>query len=212
MRTTIILVSLMALLAGTSAQATLFTVSSNSGGSPANECTLVKAVQAANTNVAVAPCPAGSSLETDEIFVNVFGTIVLDQTLVVEDALIIRGISAGVTRLNGDNQRQIIRVNMQNLADNFTLQDIQIEEARTNSNTFAGAVQLMRGKAFDIQDVIFESNTTFTQSGGAIHAGPLQGIEDAALTIRSSRFQNNYAEDYGGAVYSATIDESEHWR
>jgi len=188
------------------ASATTITVDTTSTDiSDDGNCSIFEAVQAANTNLAVDECPAGQANETDDIFINLFGTINLASAteLVVSEQLSIRGQSPGITRLSGGNQRKIFRIAMTDMTDDFTLSDLRLENARgasTDPLRAGGAVQLAQGGTFSFINVDFDSNIADFSPGGAIYAGPLTGNSNARLIIENSRFLANVSQTGAGAI------------
>src|SRR3982074_1867939 len=83
------------------ARATIIFVDTTDDGSVPSHCTLIDAVQAANSHLAVNACPAGNG--TDAIGFSVTGTITLDGELNISDAqLEIDGPVVGGITLDGD--------------------------------------------------------------------------------------------------------------
>lgn len=187
------------------AQAVTINVNSTDGSLTADgNCSLPEAVVAANTNLAVDACPAGASGE-DLIMVNQVGTITLASTLRVTEALEIQGGGRLLTRVSGNNQRQILVIDMVDPADEFSLSDMRLQNGR-NTNTSAdiggGAVQLAQGNRFRFTDVNFDDNGEFDEGGAAIFAGPLDGNIGATLIVERGHFNNNITDGTGGAILS----------
>lgn len=177
-----------------------FTDELNSDG----DCSLREAVSAANNNVAVDACAAGSALETDVIDADLFGTFTLTMgTLLITDRVEIVGFGRQITRIDGNNQTQIFRVLMTDMEHDFSVSKMTLQKGRSTNTSpgwGGGAAQLEQGDTFTFTEVNFDSNQTFDGGGGAISTGPLIGQTDARLELDRCHFFNNYAEEGGGAV------------
>lgn len=193
------------LLAATINVTTLTDEDNNDG-----DCSLREAIVAANTNTAVDNCTAGQSGVVDQITVNQLGTVNLTSTLIVTEQVEISGMGRLLTRLSGNNQRQILRVNMTDPSHNFTLTDIRIQNGRSNNTSpdiGGGGVQLFQGNDFNFERVNFFGNADFQDGGGAIFAGPLAG-DSSRLFIVDCDFQQNFATLSGAALFS--LDSTSH--
>ena len=181
---------------------TTFTDELNSDG----DCSLREAVKAANDNVAVDACAAGSAAVVDVISVGLIGTFQIPMgSLIITDRVEIVGFGRQVTRIDGNNQRQIFRVLMSNPSHNFTVRKLTLQHGRSSSTisgTGGGAAQLEQGHTFRFEEVNFVENGTYISGGGAINAGPLIGNASARLEIDRCHFFDNYGEVGGGAVFA----------
>ncbi len=202
----LLLISFSTSLLAATINVTTLTDENNNDG----DCSLREAIAAANTNTTVDNCTAGQSGVVDQITVNQLGTINLTSTLIVTEQVEISGMGRLLTRLSGNNQRQIMRVNMTDPSHNFTLTDIRIQNGRSNNTSpdlGGGGVQLFQGNDFTFERVNFFGNADFQDGGGAIFAGPLAG-DSSRLFIVDCDFQQNFATLSGSVLFS--LDSTTH--
>lgn len=170
------------------------------------DCSLREAVKAANDNVAVDACAAGSASAVDVIDADMIGTFTLSLgRLIITDRVEIYGFGRQLTRIDGNNQRQLFEVNMSRPGHDFKISKMTLQKGRTTSTADrvgGGAAQLVQGHVFRFEDIRFDSNGAFHGGGGAISAGPLIGNSGARLEIDRCHFFDNYGEDGGGAIFA----------
>jgi len=185
--------------------ATIIVNTFDGGETVDGDCSIAEAVDAANDNVSVDGCSAGDSGIVDVIVITGSGTIDLEQTLFVSEAVTITGSSTTQTRLSGQGERSILGVVMQDPEDDFTLTRVTLEDATNtldNLGRIGGAVLLIQGDEFTFREVHFNNNREERNQGGAIFAGPLDGNSDSRLIIDECEFNDNFAVEGGGAIAS----------
>lgn len=170
------------------------------------DCSLREAVKAANDNVAVDACAAGSAAVIDLIDADLIGTFTLSiGRLIITDRVEIYGFGRQLTRIDGTNQRQLFEINMSNPSHDFKISKMTLQRGRTTSTANGaggGAAQLVQGDVFRFEEVNFDSNGAFNGGGGAISAGPLIGNSGSRLEIDRCHFFDNFGEDGGGAIFA----------
>ncbi len=170
------------------ANAATITVNNLGGGSVAGQCTFSDAVQAANTNLAVQGCAAGSG--TDNIVFSVAGTITLASTVTISESVTIAG--GGSITLSPTGTNRILYLDDTPPA-NVTLSGLTF--AGNGTSTHDGAAIFHYDGALTIQYCVFTGNST-TGRGGAIFN------YFGSLTIQDSTFSGNHANTgNGGAIY-----------
>ena len=142
-------------------------------------CSLSDAIQAAESDTAVAGCIAGSGADTIHLSGDV--TLAAELPQITSDIT----IEGGGFTISGDNRFRIFFVADGTLAIN--------ELILTNGSADEGGAIKSEG-ALIISDCSF-SNNAVEYFGGAI-------ISDGALSIIDSRFDNNRAKLDGGAILS----------
>jgi predicted outer membrane repeat protein len=181
------------------------------------KCTLLEAVQAANTDVAVRGCSAGSGTVPDLITFSVPGVIKLKQTANINSNIAMLGPVA----ISGDGANRIFQVNTDGTLSIslMTLQD---------GKTGGGAAVTVSGGTLNVAAVSFENNEADTSNGGAIlnssgtvriAASSFIGNKSAgdggaiastggygSLTVAASNFNGNVATGSGGAIYNSGKD------
>ncbi len=219
--TTILLMSMLCLAWACGAQANLIFVDTlddelNTDG----DCSLREAVAAANDNVGVDDCTSGGVADT--IFILLAGDIELATPLVITEQVDIVGSGRDQLTIRSapDYLVSLIKVDMVNTDDDFKLEALTLRDGGTRSETFGfccGALQLMEGGTFRVEDVAFINNQALINNGdlwwaggGAIFAGPLLDSEDPRLIVEDSVFEDNTARHdtatgpgqvgYGGAI------------
>lgn len=191
-------VLLALLLYVTNAQSALIVVNSNQDAiTNDGNCTLREALTAANFNVSIDLCSAGSGDDLIWLLLNANNeSIQLDSILPIIGGVEIQGPGADSLVLfpaNGNNDH-IFQVN--------TDRDVSIKDFRIGGAN-SSAIDVVNVDGLLIEDMRFLNNTADSGNnyGGAIHADAQDGTTESinSLVIESSFFQGNSAE-YGGAV------------
>jgi CSLREA domain-containing protein len=214
------------------AQAAIITVNTtadelNSDG----DCSLREAIAAANTNLPVDACPAGTPGPIiDVITFSVTGTISLTNgQLTVTDDLMIDGPGATNLTVSGNNSSRVIEVTGGVTLD---LRDVTVADGSTAAAANGGAGILNFG-TLTVTDSIFSGNaarpfvgggilnagtlsvasSTFSGNSG-VHGGAIGTTDSSpsALTVRNSTFSGNSASHGGGiaglALSTLTVENS----
>lgn len=168
------------------AQAAGITVNSSADSNPSGPaCTLREAILAANTDSAVAGCPAGSGADT--IYFAFTGTIVLSDTLgalTITDTLTISGTGTSLLTISGNNATRVISVTSGITVNIFNL-------------TIANGCCVPDGGGINNSGTLNIANSKFSGNvagtGGAIQ-------NNGTLSIMNSSFFTNSAGTFGGAI------------
>jgi len=166
------------------------------------DCSLREAVQASNTNTVVDQCGVGQILGTEEIFIDLNGTIDLVSTLVINQQVTIHGRSRNSTTLSGQGSTSLIRVQMAGSADQpFELRDLTLTNGRSSGEGEGGGINLARVGLVTIERVLFSLNHTPGPNGlgGAIMSF-LPSDNNTQLVIRQCLFSSNRSGNDGGAI------------
>lgn len=182
---TLLLATLLTLLLSpTPAQAATITVNTLADTTNVpGQCSLRDAIQHANTDSKFYPnssCPAGSGHDT--ITFSVSGTIKLGSALNVNTPITIQGPII----LSGDETTRLFNVGNNG---ELTLLNLTVRDGRSAT---AGAIDANNG-TLNLAGVSFVNNVATGNDGGAIRAG-------RSLSILSSNFSGNQAEQRGGAI------------
>lgn len=169
----------------------LIVVNTLSGGSVVGACSLPDAVTAANSQLAVNGCAAGTG--ADEIEFSVTGTIVLSAQLHVTDAILsIIGPPVGGITLNGGSGT--FRILKADTGTDVTLENLTFANGGNSTFlVFGGGAVLAQGTSMTIENSAFVGNVA--EAGGAIFA------PTGTLTITNSTFFDNLGL-FGGAIYN----------
>ena len=164
------------------------------------DCSLREAIRAANTNLAVDACAAGSASSADKITLQGAATYTLsiagaDDTaaagdLDIADDLTIQGsgaiVQAGTTTANG-----IDRVFHILAGQTVRMFDLTIRHGRLN--LFGGGIEV--AGALTLEDCTVTSNTSTGNSGGGIHQSA-----GGSLTLIGTTVSSNTASTLGGGL------------
>jgi CSLREA domain-containing protein len=179
---------------GTAAVAgTTIIVNSKGDGAKSGNCTLREAIEAANTNLAVDGCAAGSSTEQDAIHfaLGTQATITLGSALPIitdRSGLTIDGQKAKIT-VSGDDKVGVFIVN-----EGAKLSLLHLTVANGLSRPGEGSGLINNGGQVKVTNSTFSGNrSTF---GGAISNG-------GPLTVEKSTFSGNSSFRSGGGIYNA---------
>lgn len=181
------------------------------------DCSLREAVRAANTNLAVDACPAGSASATDVINLgaNTYRLTLtgaenaaLTGDLDVTGNLIINGVGAGSTIIEGgvSAATAVDRVfELPNTGVALELNRMTIRNGRpaAGGSAFGGAIRSTG--ALTLKNCTVSGNQAPNSSGGAIQ------ITDGSLTINTCTISGNSATAAGGGINNqsfATITNS----
>jgi len=202
------------------AQANSIFVNTTSGESElAPLCSLPDAITAHNLTAAVNGCDGGSG--TDTIFINVVGTILIDEPLeITGGTLDIVGTTiigppapapvTGVT-IDGGGTVRIIQADAGTTVSLFDL---------TLANGFAvqGGAIFANGTDLEIHECLFRNNTAAPTLIAGGMGGAIFGNSNGAITIVNSTFANNLAahrgdptvhnsgtDGFGGAIFYDTV-------
>jgi hypothetical protein len=170
------------------ASAATITVNNLSGTSVAGQCTLRDAVQAANTNLAVQGCAAGSG--TDTINFSVTGTIPLATPIVISSAVTVSGPGPASLTLAPSATLSALYVGTTGAV---TISGLTIQGNGT-ATTGGAAIFHYNTGTLTLQNCAFSGNVT-TQDGGALYN------ETGNLVVLSSTFTNNRSGGRGGAIF-----------
>jgi CSLREA domain-containing protein len=196
------------------ASAATITVNNLSGTSVAGQCTLRDAIQAANTDVAVQGCAAGSGPDT--INFSVTGAIPLATQITISSSVTISGPGAASLTLATTGTNRALYL------DDTPPSVVTISGVTFQGNpatTAAGGAIFHYGGALFVQDSVFTGNFS-TAPGGAIfnYGGGLEIVSSTftgnhasrggaifmysgALRVIQSTFTGNIATGDGGAIY-----------
>jgi hypothetical protein len=162
----------------------------------AGDCTLGEAIQAANTDLAVDGCPAGSGSDTIALASGLYSLTAIDNGVNglprVTSDITIAGESAATTiieRAAGSPDFRIFEV-----GGFLGLNNVTIRGGRGQAGSG------VRGGDLEINNSVFEDNDALTQSGGAIFQN---GLID--VTIRNSIFRNNSAGSVGAITMFGSL-------
>ncbi|MGH2601267.1 MAG: choice-of-anchor Q domain-containing protein, partial [Dehalococcoidia bacterium] len=159
------------------------TLVDENGTGPA--CSLREAIEAANTDMAVGGCVAGSGADTITFAPTVTGTITLTDTLpATGGALAIQGPGAGSLTISGGGAVQILSVGP---FASLTLSGLTLANGRSGD----GSAILNASGSLTITNSTFSGNTA--DNGGAIR-------NNGSFTITNSTFSGNQASSFGGAI------------
>jgi CSLREA domain-containing protein len=167
---------------------------------PDGDCSLREAIEAANTNVKVDRCKAGSATKQDTIRFALgkkAKTIVLvgSQLPAITDPSGLRiNDQKGKITISGDEQFRVFEVaqGAQLALRNLTVADGSADGSAGGS---AGAGLLNLGGTVTVGNTTFTNNSGGSGLGGGIYS------DGAPLTVTNSTFTNNSAGD-GGGIYS----------
>ncbi|MGB0133733.1 InlB B-repeat-containing protein [Dokdonella sp.] len=161
------------------------------------DCSLREAVSAANNNIVVDACVAGSAAVTDNIRIFLAGGIEA-RAIAITESVRITGLSGGFLTLNGGGADRIFRVNIDHGTQVFELFDITMRGGR---GAMGGAVLIERARRSRFNNVVFNDNITSSAngSGGAIHVATMPE-SDASLEVTACTFTDNVALVSGGAI------------
>ena len=167
---------------------------------PDGNCSLLEAVQAANTDSPVDACFAGSDSATDTIVFDVTGTILLEAAIdPIDTDLVIDGSGQGIT-ISGQNSTSIMSVDVGGSVDllDLTIAD-GIGQACPDSSA-CGAV--LNEGSLNVAWVTFSGNNSgFGGNGAAI-----TNDQGGQLDVSYSTFVNNTASNFGGAIWNRNGD------
>jgi CSLREA domain-containing protein len=178
---------------GTAAVAgTTIVVNSKGDGAKTGNCTLREAIDAANTNLAVDGCAAGSSTEQDAIHfaLGTQATIILDSTLPTirgRSGLAIDGQKAKIT-ISGDDKVGVFQVNE---GAKLSLLHLTVANGFSRGN---GSGLINNGGQVMVTKSTFSGNRSIF--GGAISNG-------GPLIVEKSTFSGNSAKRNGGGIFNA---------
>jgi CSLREA domain-containing protein len=168
------------------------------------DCSLREAITAANTDMNVDNCPAGSSVDTIDLIPNeIFILKSVDNITyganglpVVTGEININGNDATIQRDNSANDFRVFFIPDQG---SITLNDITIRNGRSSGCLYSplncGGGLFIHGGVANIRNVILESNTSTGTNG---RGGAIYNVE-GNLIIDNSSFQENTAAN-GGAI------------
>jgi CSLREA domain-containing protein len=157
------------------------------------DCSLREAIQAANTNLPVDACPAGTP-GLDVVMFSVTGTITLTSgQLTITDHLTIDGPGPGAANMtiSGNNASRVLQV-----AGGTTL-DLKDVTVADGAGVGTGAGIFNAGGTLTVTDTTFSGNAAGAvgSGGGAIFSF------DGTLTVTNSTFSGNSASA-GGAIFT----------
>jgi CSLREA domain-containing protein len=155
-------------------------------------CSLRAAVMAANTNVAVDACPAGSSQFPDVIMLPT-GTYILASQLMVTDpvGLTMRGAGQGNTILDGGGVTRLVQ--------NAPTAGLLTVESMTMRNGRAPGFGANDGGAIAGDGPVKVSNVTFSGNHANGEGGALKS-RAPSMIVENSIFNGNTANGTGGAI------------
>ncbi len=167
-------------------------------------CDLRDAIAAANSNVAVDDCTAGSAAVTDFIIINVAGPIQLSDELILTGAVSISPPLGGSSRVElraaAQSRHLFIQPTSSNSHD-YELKRLHFTGGRAGTAP-GGAVLMQRGGVdfgtIHVADCLFEDNRA--GSGGALALDDTQADQ---IQILRNEFIDNRAR-LGGAVVALT--------
>ncbi len=162
-------------------------------------CTLREAIRAANDNVAVDGCTAGTDNQLDIVLIEVQGPINLSSEIQITGSVLLAGsgtLPQPVTINAGTNQR-IFYVNQADSGDDSLALNNLILIGGAPSAGNGGAVYIERTWQAEITAVDFIGNSAM--NGGAIY---LEGVAANNLLIAESGFYDNTASAQGGGIYA----------
>jgi predicted outer membrane repeat protein len=180
-------------------------------------CSLSGAIRAANTNLPVEGCPAGSVMGVDVITLPV-GTYTLNEVALsnqflgdtglpgITSDIMIQGAGAATTIIQRDpspstpNFRLMV-VSNQN-GGSIILNDLTLRGGRTAGSGPAanqGGALYTFGRPTTLNRVVFDDNRATT--GGAVTTSDQGGV----LTVNDCTFTNNQATGSGGAIVSGQM-------
>ena len=149
-------------------------------------CSFQNALTAANLDIAVGGCAAGSGTDT----ITLTGDITLTANAIsLNTSAIIEGNNFAIS---GDDSYQILKVTklLNQPRPALKIQNLTLKNGRANEG---GAIYALHS------DVVIV-NSTFTDNRATTEGGAI-GAYNARLTVTGSSFSGNRAED-GGAIYS----------
>lgn len=186
----------LALVTASPAHAATISVTTLSTAAAADgQCSVVEAVQAANTNAPVDACVAGSG---GDVITLPAGDLVLTAQLTFTDVAGVQLVGAGAatTSLVGDGTTRLIEVT----AGALTVEDLALLDGNAGGN---GGAILTDDDPVTVRDALVADN--LADHGGAIHTGT------GTVVVERSRFERNTAmqdalNGNGGAINSVGGD------
>lgn len=166
------------------------------GTGDAGDCELQDAILAANNNVAVDGCAAGSG--DDRIVFNAsVANIVLNANLPeITENLEIAGRGKDVLTIDGNQSfRQFKSTGLPTGAARVTIRDIELKDG--HSTEIGGCILLQNFDFVLLEDVLVNGCESQTNGGGA---SILSSVSDSEAIIRRSTFENNTTELSNGAL------------
>ena len=169
------------------------------------DCSLREAIEAANTNLAVDGCAAGSATERDAIHFSLGkeATIVLDSELPpIADTfgLTINGQKAMIT-ISGNDSVRVFRVNPD---AKLTLNRLTVADGFATSPAPDGAGLFNIGGTVKVANSTFTGNSVVGVSQGAL-GGAIENNSGGTLEVRNSTFSNNSSNSVGGAINNSVF-------
>lgn len=163
------------------------------------ECSLKEAIEAANTNLAVDSCAAGSGSGSDTIdfFIPTPAVITLVRPISVSESLTINGLGPDNLTVDADSFGR--HFNILNESTIFNVSHLRLINGAAGSG---GSISMQRTQFLTIDNVHFIDNVT-TGGGGAIYcSNEFESGETTEINIRRSLFIGNTATGVqsGGAV------------
>ena len=156
-------------------------------------CTLREAIVAANTDLAVDGCAAGSG--ADELNFSIPGTVHLTSNLpTIDDEISINGFSTTGTVINGGGAHRIFEIDAQQDPDELAVSSIS---ALTLTRGLSGALNIRIGNNVDVNNVTIINNVSSSGAGISLQNSSIaeQGVH---LSLNSSNIESNIATGPAG--------------
>ena len=165
-----------------------------------------------NCNLQSALNAAGINVQSDTI--NISGeSYVISQTYIYTGEnyeLTIAGAGVGLTTLDGNDNYQIMNINVTGFGDDssahITIQDITFQNGNETSIAGGGLFVQTNSANITVWNSEFQDNVLATghDRGGGLYAETVSGN----ITVTDSFFSNNYATDDGGGAYAQSVSGS----
>lgn len=160
------------------------------------DCSLREAIQAANTNVAVDACPAGHAMIPDAIYLAVSGSILVNATMTVTQALTISGNGTYALTLHASASSPVFLVDMANPGHDALFTGFTIGNAANHTGN-GSAIQINQVDRLTVSQMRFVNNR---QSAIAYIEDISPGTTVNKVSVLDSEFELNTAANWGGGA------------
>ena len=173
------------------------------------DCSLREAIKAANENIGVSGCPAGSAgldtinIPTGTYTLTITGTDNYSGDLDVLESVEIIGAGSDSTTINGNQIDRVFHISSASVDVVVTIKDVTVRNGKVDNTATGGAGILVQGTKSTLylqNSIIKENQANFLGGGNTTVGGGLDNYR-AKMVITNSTIANNSA-DRGGGIYT----------
>jgi len=170
-------------------------------------CSLREAISAAEDDVSVDSCNAGSGADTIRFapgisLITISADHLSESGAAITESLSIEGPGADSLEISGGNSKQLFFITSQNSSQEFNFSGLTLSNGLATS--YGGAIYKSGRGTLNLSDMYFDSNTS-TSGGGAVSI-QASTSGSSIFTIQRSSFSDNTSLQNGGGALRLALN------